>query len=597
MRGNDLYAAQSTSAAISGAVWRLPLIQDQGAEKIREGLQLPLRNPLLTPITEEEDLRRYAEGCAVAQALQLARQQQGDVNWKWSEVMLLVRRRTHLVSYERALREAGIPFISNRRGGLLDALEIIDLVALLSFLMTPGDNRSLAHILKSPIVGAGDEVLIALAQREETSWWLRLAAMLGDGSTDQVLIRGYGLLSGWMDAAHHLPVHDLLDRIYHEGELPLRYAQAAPPETRAQVTGNLTEFIELALNLDAGRYPSLPKFILALNAFQQAAQDDAPDESAVDANTDAVRILTIHSAKGLEADVVVVLDANHSTSSEDAIGVLCQWPLQSDEQMHFSVYGKKEQRGVARDALFAQEEAQAEQENWNLLYVAATRAKRHLIISGIAAGRTSNLSGAADGSWYQRFEHVEQFSGVAAVTAFATEHCNEFSLEIFAPPCLSLPEAEPFPIPTLEQTEGIALHLLMERISNRVGIWPIVLPGPEAIAEWLPCNLSIAATVRQQAENIVNNSALEKYFNSAKFMTAFNELEIWFQKKLLRLDRVVHFADEIWVLDYKRQYLQMEIAEYEAQLQEYVSALKALDNSKKVRAGLILSDGSLIELA
>ena len=596
MLSNELYAAQSTSASGTGEVWRLALIQTQEDEKSPDSAPFPLRNPLLTPVAEEEDFRRYAEGRAVAQALQLVRQQHGATNWKWSEVMLLVRRRTHLVSYERALREAGIPFVSNRRGGLLDALEIADLVALLGFLMTPGDNRSLAHILKSPIVGASDDVLIMLAQREEPSWWLRLTAMVDEGIADQALIRAYELLSNWMDAAHHLPVHDLLDRIYHEGELPLRYAQAAPSETRAQVLGNLTAFIELALNLDAGRYPSLPKFIVALNAFQQAAQDDAPDESAVDVNTDAVRILTIHSAKGLEANVVVLLDANHSEASEDSIGVLCQWPLQPEEQMHFSVYGKKEQRGAARDALFAQEETQAEQENWNLLYVAATRAKRHLMISGIAAGRTSHLSGVADGSWYQRFEHVEQFSGAATMESPTIKHCNEFSVESFVPPILGLPEAEPSLVVTVEQTEGIALHTLMERISNRVSSWPVVLPSPEAIAEWLPCSLSIATVVRQQADKILNNAALEKYFNATKFMTAFNEMEIWFQKKLLRLDRVVHFADEIWVLDYKRQYLQMEVAAYEAQLQEYVNALKTLDGSKQVRAGLILGDGSLIEL-
>jgi ATP-dependent helicase/nuclease subunit A len=182
------------------------------------------------------------------------------------------------------------------------------------------------------------------------------------------------------------------------------------------------------------------------------------------------------------------------------------------------------------------------------------------------------------------------------VEALAIEHCNEFFVESFAPPNLALPAAEPSLVVTVEQTEGIALHTLMERISNRGSSWPIVLPSPEAIAEWLPCSLSVATVVRQQADKILNNTTLEKYFNATKFMAAFNEMEIWFQKKLLRLDRVVHFADEIWVLDYKRQYLQMEVAAYDAQLQEYVNALKALDGSKQVRAGLILGDGSLIEL-
>ena len=612
MQGNSLFAAQSTSATTLGDVWRLDLIREQDETQTAEAPIFPLRNALVTPVIEAEDQRRYAEGRSVAQALQMVRQQRqggkdsdqystqyhngGDGNWSWSNVMLLVRRRTHLASYERALREAGIPFVSNRRGGLLEALEIADLIALLSFLITPGDNRALAHILKSPIVGANDDTLILLAQRAEASWWNRLTAMVINEGVDPALIRIHALLSAWMEAAHHLPVHDLLDRIYHEGELPLRYAQAVSPESRAQVLGNLTAFIELALNLDAGRYPSLPKFILALQTFQQAAQDDAPDESAVDAHVDAVRILTIHSAKGLEADTVVLMDANHSSAAEEPIGVLCQWPLQHGEQMHFSVYGKKEQRGVARDAIFALEEAQSKQENWNLLYVAATRAKRHLIVSGIAASRGADATGVAEGSWYQRFQHIDVFSGGISDALPPPEQGNTFSLESFVAPDLALADEPLSTTNSAEQAEGIALHTLMERVSYRINAWPIVLPEAEVIAAWLPCSLTIANTVRRQATQILENPELEKFFNPDRIITAFNEMEIWFQKKMLRLDRVVHFSDEIWILDYKRQYLPNEAQAYQTQLREYVSALQSLHQQKRVKAGLILSDASLIEI-
>ena len=83
--------------------------------------------------------------------------------------MLLVKKRAHLTAYESALRGAGIPFVSDKRGGLLGSLEVADLIALLTFLITPGDNRALAHVLKCPIIGAGDDDLIALAQRSEAT--------------------------------------------------------------------------------------------------------------------------------------------------------------------------------------------------------------------------------------------------------------------------------------------------------------------------------------------------------------------------------------------------------------------------------------------
>jgi ATP-dependent helicase/nuclease subunit A len=106
------------------------------------------------------------------------------------------------------------------------------------------------------------------------------------------------LLEKWLDLAPRLPVHDLLDRILHDGDIVARYAQAASPLQRGQVLGNIEAFTELALNLDAGRYPSLPKFIDALRRLQKSADSDAPDEADIDAALDAVRILTIHGAKG-----------------------------------------------------------------------------------------------------------------------------------------------------------------------------------------------------------------------------------------------------------------------------------------------------------
>ncbi len=343
MQDNPIYAPQTTASSVEGDVWRLPLITEvsvDGGDEEGEGssARFPLRNPLTTPLEEAEDARRLDEGRQVAKALLQARQGMAGAHFPWSEVMLLVRRRTHLSAYERALREAGIPFVSSRRGGLLEALEVADLIALLTFLITPGDNRALAHVLKSPIIDAADADLIALAQRNEANWWKRLQASVDEGAqegtqegTNAVLQRAVGLLRAWMQAAHDLPVHDLLDRILHQGNLPARYAQHASPADRSQVIGNISAFTELALNMDAGRYPSLPKFIAALGAFQQGGEADAPDESTVDSAADAVRILTIHSAKGLEASVVVMLDANNSDAAKDQVGILCQWPLEAGE--------------------------------------------------------------------------------------------------------------------------------------------------------------------------------------------------------------------------------------------------------------------------
>lgn len=598
MRGNPLFHAQTTASDADGAVWRLPLIGavvsdviDEVVEEEVAPTRFPLRNSLTIPLEEVENQQRYEEGKQVAQALLGIRAGQGAEGFQWSEVMLLVKRRTHLSAYEKALREAGIPFVSSRRGGLLDALEVLDLIALLNFLMTPGDNRALAHVLKSPIMAASDDDLIALALRDEATWWKRLQSLaLQQDDSYPVLQRAAKLLQQWMEASYYLPVHDLLDRILHQGEVLQRYAQVSLAAQRSQVMGNIHSFTELALNLDAGRYPSLPKFIAALSALRRGGDSDAPDESAVDSAADAIRILTIHSAKGLEAKIVVMLDTNHSESMKDRIGVLCQWPLQAGEERHFSVFGKKDQRGAARDRFFAQEEAQATQENWNLLYVAITRAKQVLIVSGVQNGKKQPAP-----SWYAYLDHAEEKLPGAAKIENEIQQNQSFSLAVFEPPAMPAEELIMEAISD-EQLEGIALHTLMERLSNNAKTWPIAVPDAETIAAWLPCSSTVAAAIRKQAECIFSNSALQKFYDPAVYVYARNEMDVLVEQKLLRLDRVVVFSHEVWVLDYKRQLLPGQDAGYRQQLLGYVDALNQVFSDKTVHAVLILSDGSLIDL-
>jgi len=600
---NPLFSAQTTLGEVGGEVWRLPLIQqveDEADEEAEEQAQ-GLRNPLTTAREESEDARRRDEGKQLAQALWRARQEltvrqeHGSRVLRWSDVMLLVKKRSHLGAYESALREAGIPFMSDKRGGLLESLEISDLIALLTFLITPDDARALGHVLKSPIFGASDDDLIALAQRSERGWWARLRAASAEQGAAPALQRATALLEEWLQAAPRLAVHDLLDVILHRGQLLARYAQAASPLSRSQAIGNIEAFVELALNMDAGRYPSLPKFIDALRGLQNAAGGDAPDEASIDAATDAVRILTVHSAKGLEAPVVVLLDANHSKPARDDYGILCDWQQDEEAPRHFSAFGSSAERGAARDLLFAAEEGFKTQEDWNLLYVATTRAKQLLIISGVA-GRSG---GVTDDSWYARLEHVPEASldaGAEHAAAAADADAQRFEQEIFDPPQL------PPPVVAVAATfdnqaiaEGIALHGLLERVTQH-GQWPVLLPEAETIARWLPCPPALAKLVRQQAQTILAQVELEHFFNPAMHLHARNEMEIIADNAVLRFDRVVIFEEEVWILDYKRNLLDSERAAYTAQLRGYRQAAQAVFTDKRLRTALLTVDGRLSEI-
>lgn len=592
---NRIFSAQTTTSEAPGAVWRLPLIPDDDS-RLSADEPAGLRDPLTTPREEREDERRYREGCGVAAALLAARRQleaQSGELPKWSDVMLLVKKRSHLGAYEKALREAGIPFVSDRRGGLLESLEIADLIALLNFLITPGDDLSLAQVLKSPIVGACDDDLIALAVHSDGSWWQRLQAHVSSVQDTPVLARAVALLQSWLRAAPQLPVHDLLDLILHQGQLPARYSQAALPGNRGQVVGNIEAFLELSLALDAGRYPSLPKFIAALQALRKGAHNDAPDEANVDAAVDAVRILTIHSAKGLEASIVAILDANHSEPARDDLGILCDWPQDSEWPTHFSAFGRKDERGMARNHMFEAEEKFKLQEDWNLLYVAITRAKNILIVSGVAGRKNVDGQGVVADSWYARLAQVAPYDADALIGQSAVLESMEFSIPLFDPPELPNPVA---PLPSAPQSaeidEGIILHSLMERLTVCTR-WPVAMPSAAAIAQWLGCSPTLAALAREQASTILNQAASARFFDPGMYVSAQNEMEVAFNGNFLRFDRLVHFEQESWILDYKRQLLPGERAAYGAQLAQYRQAAEVLYPGRKIRSALILVDGSL----
>jgi ATP-dependent helicase/nuclease subunit A len=591
MGDNTLYAEQATTSSTEGAVWRLPLLRE---EKISapQADGFSLRDPLSQAPVELEDLRREKEGMQVAYALHQARQQfsQPGQALSWSNMMILVRSRTHLASVERGLRSVGIPFVSSRAGGLLDTLEAGDLIALLRWLTMPADDLALARILKSPIGGCADEELVDLAvDVRHSHWWQRLQQRVSAQTASSAAIRLHDLLIRWLAYSAYLPVHDLLDRVIHEGELLQRYAVASPVEVRAQVLGNLEAFVALSLALDAGRYPSIARFLEHLRRRQRGSERDAPDEADVDAATDAVRILTIHAAKGLEAEVVVLMGANHSDAGAEKAGVLCDWPQDAPAPVHFSVFGKKAERGAARDKWFAQEEAFRNQENWNLLYVAATRARQLLIISGAHTGKDDD-GGVKPDSWYERLLSVAEFEPAPALSS-QEDAAGHFALPLFQPTAFPLPTSvvEPDNQATLE---GKRLHALMERLTAP-GTWPITMPSVQRAARWLVCTDSEASVVCEQATQILSSTELQRFYDPAGYSFAHNELELVHNGEWMRIDRLVAFEDALWVLDYKRSLLEQQQTAYWQQLERYRAACLALFPGKPVHTALITVDGQL----
>ena len=359
-----------------------------------------LRNPLLQPRIIAEDQRYQNEGTQIAAriaqlitARTMIGEGSGACVLNYGDIMILVRNRTHVRAYESALRAAGIPYTGADRGTLLDSLEVRDLVALLESLVTPFDNLALAGVLRSPIFDCSDTDLMLLARSGTGRWAQRLAALAPQLMETHPLRRAQYWLHTWRVAAEHLPTHDLLDRIYHDVRLIARYQAAFAPHLHTRLRANFTRFIELALELDSGRYPSLPNFLQRLRDARRGG-DDAPDEGEMGAARDCVQLLTIHAAKGLETPVVFIADAANAPRTRRGAHALVDWPPAAARPECFILTHKKDDLDMFSRRALALDELAEQREELNLLYVALTRARQVLFISGCAPKRGQELG------WY-----------------------------------------------------------------------------------------------------------------------------------------------------------------------------------------------------
>ena len=640
--GFEFVEHQTHQKELPGHVLVLPLTRGQATEDRGQmsADAMHLRDPLTTPRDETDEGARHKEAeqfaeqlCAITSDWSV---QEGgnERRARYGDIMVLVRGRTHLAVYEAALRAKHIPFISSRRGGLLDTLEAEDVQALLTFLITPFADIKLAQVLRTPIFACSDADLMALGfgnwdlgfesetmnedkaavlpkskiPNPKSSWWQRLQHLAAPSSALQ---RATHLLKNWLALADKLPVHDLLDRIYFEGDVLARYAAVLPPEMCAKVTANLHAFMEIALSVDAGRYPSLPRFLQELRELRDSP-DDAPDEGRLGTAGDAVRIYTVHEAKGLEAPIVWLLDANAAKNNREGNDVLLDWPTHEPQPLHFSLYTDHASRGRQRAPLFEQEAAQQAREEMNLLYVAMTRARQALVVSGNGKGEDKEEKKKTP-SWYDRIAAaisqsvIPAQAGIQIIKQASRSETNPLcrplrgdndSLDsglrrnddsgVFRLPAV-IPTGQRAARNTEQQQRGIWLHALLQHLTE----------GSAADERELRQRLAIPAEeiepLWQQAQHLLTVPQLARFFDARQYRSACNEMPyVDARGEMKRIDRLVEFDDEVWVLDYKLGD-SADAVRYRAQMQEYRAAMQAVYADRTVRCALIFADGQWLE--
>ncbi len=281
------------------------------------------------------------------------------------DILVLVRRRTRFVQLlVRALKERKVPVGGVDRLHLVEQIAVQDLLALCDVLLLPDDDLQLAALLKSPLCGVDEAALLALAWGRPGSLW---AALLRERGSDTALGRAAAWLARLADRADLITPHALLAEVLGEAGGRARLLARLGPDA----ADPLDEVLNAALAYEKQHPPSLQGFVHWLR------RGNAEVKRETESAADAVRIMTVHGAKGLQAPVVL------SDLGAGRGGKTLRWVEQDGVELPlWAPNNRREFRSPVFAALLASEAAAAAEEDNRLLYVALTRAEDRLLVCG-----------------------------------------------------------------------------------------------------------------------------------------------------------------------------------------------------------------------
>ncbi|HTO99579.1 MAG TPA: UvrD-helicase domain-containing protein [Myxococcales bacterium] len=291
------------------------------------------------------------------------------------DVAILLRRFTNLESFRRALLRRRIPHLVYKGRGFHAAREVMDLVALLRAAIDPDDHLALASVLRSPFGPLSDDALVLLAQRR----WDLLNAQGLEGDDAEALAAVAALLRSLRREADRLGPSALLEAALADSDYAAGCAGGLYGE---QAAANIEKLLASAREAER-RGLGVRAF---LSDLRQLADEEAREgEGAVVEESDphAVRLLTVHAAKGLEFPVVFVPECAAPSFKPGPVRVA----IDPDLGMAVKARGADGKRRWGTQGSTVQERRKARElaQSRRLFYVAVTRARDLLVLSGRAA--------------------------------------------------------------------------------------------------------------------------------------------------------------------------------------------------------------------
>lgn len=296
---------------------------------------------------------------------------------RFSDIAILCRKRSMFADIEKALRAWDIPFLTHGGTGFFRSQEVYDVVNYLRTLLNDRDDVALLGVLRSPFFAVSDVELYRISiqpgvRGENNDLWSRAVRWSESGRSGESLARALRMIADDRSMASRIPVSLLLNRIV---ERTGWRGAVVGSERGEQMLANVDKLIDMAREFEARGFTNLFDFVERVNA--QIDSEEAETEAAINTSRDAVRLMTMHGAKGLEFPIVFLPSLHAPTRTT--------LPPYFDKELGFGwnwTFNGVEYRPMVTALMKLKQRMREEAEEARLFYVAVTRARDALVLCG-----------------------------------------------------------------------------------------------------------------------------------------------------------------------------------------------------------------------
>lgn len=307
---------------------------------------------------------------------------------KYSDIVILLRSlKDWGTDFVRVLAEQGIPAYVESQTGYFSATEVQTVLGMLRILDNPYQDIPMAAVLKSPMAGLDEEELAEIRVNAADGSFAEAAMTAMQNATEGALFTFYQTYKT-LRSKRDLPVHELTGQI-----LALtgygNYVAALPSGKKREA--NLAMLLEKAADYGKSSYRGLFHFMRYIDKLQKYDIDFG--EADGQGNEDVVRIMTIHKSKGLEFPVVFVSGLSKKFNQMDTRDALVLHPELGMGICEITKRPKIKKNCMFRSGIAEKLQRENLGEELRVLYVALTRAKEKLILTGVVRDLGKTVSG------------------------------------------------------------------------------------------------------------------------------------------------------------------------------------------------------------